>query len=67
MKFWAIDSPVMRVLGRLGGYYYTEHDLCSRMYSGDHHRNFLKCSVCGGDEDGKRGRSVGVEGILESL
>ena len=46
MKFWAIDSPVMRVL--------TEHDLCGRMYSGDHHRNFLKCSVCGGDEDGKR-------------
>lgn len=54
MKFWAIDSPVMRVAWTTGGYYYTEHDLCGRMYSGNHHRNFLKCSVCGGDEDGKR-------------
>ena len=39
MKFWAIDSPVMRVLGRLGDIIIL---------------NILKCSVCGGDEDGKR-------------
>lgn len=67
MKFWAIDSPVMRVLGRLGDIIILNMIFCGWMYSGAYHRNVLKRSVYGSNEDGKRGRSVGMEGILESL
>ena len=66
MKFWAIDSPVMRVLGRMGDIIILNMIFVAGCIPVLTIGTSLS-SVYGSNEDGKRGRSVGMEGILESL
>lgn len=66
MKFLAIDSPVMRVLGRLGDIIILNMIFvvgCIPVIT----IGTSLCIVRGSDEDGKRGRTIRVEGILESV